>query len=91
MDEDGQQATGVGVRRRRPSLRQRLTAAGLVELSVARQSKSRCQRQSAAQSMVALRWAGSAAVKSVAAIGGGLKGQALRASAQPGYWEADAT
>ena len=58
---------------------------------VARQSKPRCQRQSATQSLVALRWAGSATVKTVAAEGGGLKGQALRASAQPRHWEADAT
>jgi len=60
-------------------------------LTVARQSKPRCQRQSATQSMVALRWAGAATVKPVAAVGGGLKGQALRASAQPRHWEADAT
>ena len=41
--------------------------------TVARQSKPRCQRQSATQSMVASRWAGSATVKPVAAAGGGQK------------------
>jgi hypothetical protein len=94
FDEGGEVLAVVELRRLLPGVTENVDArlcarrvAGWCRASI----RTMCQRQSALQLMVALRWVGTAAVKPLAAAGGGLKGQALRASAQPRHWETDAT